>query len=96
MIDLFHWLASFIVLSVALAHLENIQIQHMRVQSWIVRAIGWSLIGIDAFGGVIAPLYGTACVSDKLGLIGFALCAVAYRWEGATKYEGVRRRANDR
>jgi hypothetical protein len=95
MIDLFHWLASFVVLSVALARLEAINITAAEVRQWITRAVGWSLLGIDSFVGIIEPLFGRIDGIDKVGLIGVALCALSYRWDGATKYEGVRRRAND-
>jgi len=95
MIDFFHWIASFICLSVALAHLEAIKITATGVRTWLTRALGWAFIGIDAFVGVIEPLFGRVEGIDRLGLIGIALCALAYRWEGASRYEGVRRRAND-
>ena len=90
-----HWLASWVVLSVVLAHLENINILTSPFRWWLPRVTGWALLGGAAFDGIIAPVFGHGCAADRLGLIGFGLLAVAYRWEGASRYEGVRRRAND-
>lgn len=95
MIAVAHWLASFVVLSVALAHLEGINVITTPVATWLTRAVGWTLIGLSGFDGIIGPFFGHGCAGDKLGIIGFAVCAVAYRWDGASRYEGVKRRAND-
>ncbi len=96
MIPIFHWLASFVVLSVALAHLEEIKITSTPVSVWLGRAVGWSLIGISAFNGIISPLFGDSpYIPHKVGMIGFAIVALAYRWEGATSRATGERRATD-
>lgn len=96
MIPIFHWLASFVVLSVALAHMEELHYTGSPTRVWLGRALGWVLIGISAFNGIITPLFGDSpYIPHKVGMIGFALVAMAYRWEGATSRPTGERRATD-
>ncbi len=96
MIPIVHWLASFIVLSVALAHMEELHIKDTPASVFAGRAVGWALIGISAFNGIITPLFGDSpYIPHKVGMIGFALVALAYRWEGATSRPTGERRATD-
>ena len=96
MIPILHWLASFVVLSTALAHMEEIRVSATGVGTWLGRAIGWALIGISAFNGVIQPIFGDSpYIPHKVGMIGFAIVALAYRWEGATSRAQGARRATD-
>lgn len=83
MIQVMHWLACFVVLSVALAQLEAIRITSTRV---VVRALGWTLLGLDAFSGVIAPFFPQFFIGCKLSMIGIAVLAISYQWQGATKH----------
>jgi hypothetical protein len=96
MIPIVHWLASFVVLSVALAHMEEIRFSDTITWVWFGRALGWALIGISAFSGIITPLFGNSpYIPHNVGMIGFALVALAYRWEGATSKPIGSRRATD-
>lgn len=83
MIDVLHWLASFVVLSVALAHLEAIKVNSMQT---MVRSIGWAMLGIEAFAAILMPFFPYFNLGCKLGEIGFAVLAISYRYQGATRY----------
>lgn len=96
MIPILHWLASFVVLSVALSHMEKLHVKDTPAGVFFGRAIGWVLVGISAFSGIITPLFGDSpYIPHKVGMIGFALVALAYRWEGATWRPTGERRATD-
>jgi hypothetical protein len=97
MIVIAHWFMSFIVLSVVLARLESIEVRQHAFATWGPRAFGWTLIGLSAFDGIIAPFFGgNGCLPDKLAIIGMGVLAVAYRWEGAGRTDIMSRRASDR
>lgn len=83
MIQVMHWLASFIVLSVALAQLEAVKINSVDM---LLRAAGWCLLGLESFSSIIKPLWPQYATGGcELGMIGLAVLAVSYRWQGATK-----------
>lgn len=89
-----HWLASLVVLSVVCAHLEKLT-PSFEFMSWVPRAAGWVMLGGAALDGVFSPFFGHGCAADRFGFIGFGLLAISYKWDGASTYEGVRRRATD-
>lgn len=95
MIPILHWFASFVILSVALAHLESIRIADTGVGMLVARGGGWMLVGLSAFDGIITPFFGDGYVPHKIGMIGLASVAMAYRWEGATRRNTGERRAKD-
>lgn len=97
MIVIAHWFMSFIVLSVSLARLESIEVRHHPFTTWGPRALGWTLIGLSSFDGIIAPFFGGyGCLPDKLSIIGMGVLAISYRWEGAGSTDAFNRRASDR
>lgn len=94
MTEILHWFSALVVLSVALARLEAIRVTSTDVLSWLTRAAGWSLLGIDAFCGLLEPFVSHQWwTTERLGLVGMALLAVAYKWVGGHK--GEKRRATD-
>lgn len=95
MIVFLHWISSWVVLSVALAHLESIHVSATGVMNWLTRAVGWALLGLSGFDGIIGPFFGHGCNGDRVGMVGFGLLAVLYKWDGASRYEGIKRRASD-
>lgn len=83
MIHVLHWFASMVMLSVAVTHLEDIKLTHTRV---VARAVGWMLVAVGAFCGVLEPLVPGLAAWSELGMTGYAVLAVAYDWQGATRY----------
>lgn len=87
MIQVMHWLASWVVLSVVLAQLESIKITATAGLRLIARALGWALLGLDAVSTIIKPFWPQYTTGGcELGMIGLAVLAISYRWQGATKH----------
>lgn len=87
MIEVMHWFASFVVLSVVLAQLESIKITTRTALRLVVRAIGWALLGLDAVATIIKPFWPHYLTGGcELGMIGVAVLAISYQWQGATKH----------
>lgn len=86
MIQVFHWFASFVVLSVCMAQLESIKITATGGIMLLVRAAGWAFIGIDSFASIIGPFFPRFEIGCQFGMIGLAVLAVSYHWQGATRH----------
>lgn len=96
MTEIIHWFAALVVLSVALARLEAIHISRTVTMDTLARAVGWMLLGIDGFCGLLEPFIAHHWwTTERLGLVGMALLAVAYKWVGKNSYHGEKRRASD-
>lgn len=91
MIDVLHWLSCFVVLSVVLAQLEAIKITATGAMRLLVRALGWSMLGLSAFNGILEPFFRDTYLPHHIGMIGIALLALSYGWQGATKRTPHRR-----
>lgn len=90
MIDILHWFACFTVLNVVLAQLEAIKITATAPVRCLSRAAGWALLGISAFNGILEPFFKSTFLPHHLGMIGIAILAVSYQWQGATSHVRVR------
>ena len=87
MIQVLQWLASLVVLSVVLAQLESIKITLTAGLRVVIRAAGWVLLGLDAVPTIIKPFWPHYITGGcELGMIGVAVLAVSYQWQGATKH----------
>lgn len=87
MIQVLHWLSSWVVLSVALAQLEAIKITLTGGVRLLMKASAWALVGADAFATLIQPFWPQYAIGGcKFGMIGLALLAISNQWQGATKH----------
>jgi hypothetical protein len=80
------------VLSVVLAQLEALK---LTATGGVRRTVGWCLLGISAFNGLLEPFFSSTFMPHHLGMIGVAILAVSYGWQGATKAAPVARRQSD-
>lgn len=94
MLDVVSWFASLVMLSVAVTQLEILRINSLRT---LTRAAGWCLVGLEAFAAFIHPFWPHyAAPGCKVGMIGLAVLALTYGWQGATRKTMGHRRADDR